>query len=289
MPEDSMAEDLPDLTGRTVVLTGASAGIGAAAARRLHRLGATVVPVGRSPEKTAATAAEFGVEPELVDFADLSTVRRLAERLLARCPRMDVLANNAGGQFPTRGLTVDGHERTFQINHLGPFLLTGLLRERLQESTGRVVTTASGASRFGRIDLGDLESAAGYRAMHVYGTSKLENILFTRELARQSLGTGLSATSFHPGWVRTELGRESRFAGTVVEKLAYLPAKTPEQGADTLAWLAAAPAEQWRSGGYYAKRRESWVKAQANDELLARELWLRSAELVGLDATPALL
>lgn len=280
-------EDLPDLTGRTVVITGASAGIGLAAARRLHRLGATVVPVGRSPEKTAAVAAEFGVAPELVDFADFSSVRALAGRLLARCPRIDVLANNAGGQFGTRALTVDGHERTFQINHLGPFLLTGLLRERLQSANARVVTTSSGAARFGRIDLGALEPDRHYRGMQVYGTSKLANMLFTRELARQSLGTGLTATSFHPGWVRTELGRDSKLSDTFVETLAYLPSKTPEQGADTLVWLAAAPPEQWRSGGYYVKRREGTVKAQANDELLAREFWARSAELVGLDGAMA--
>ena len=281
-------EDLAALTGRTVVVTGASAGIGAAAVRRLHRLGATVVPVGRSPEKTARIADEIGVAPELVDFADLSTVHALADRLLARCPRLDVLVNNAGLSAPTRQVTGDGHERTFQVNHLGPFLLTGLLRDRLEQSAARVVTTSSGASRFGSLDLGDLESARSYRSMQAYGTSKLANIVFTRELARQALGSGLTATAFHPGWVHTELGRESPLAGTVVEKIAYLAAKTPEEGADTLVWLAAAAPDQWRSGGYYVKRREAAVKAQGSDELLARQFWARSAELVGLDGAPAL-
>jgi NAD(P)-dependent dehydrogenase (short-subunit alcohol dehydrogenase family) len=281
-------EDLPDLRGATVVVTGASAGIGAAAARRLHRLGATVVPVGRSEVKTRAVADELGVAPELVDFADLNSVRELARRLLDRCERIDVLANNAGGTWTRRQLTVDGHEMTFQVNHLAPFLLTGLLRERLTASAARVITTSSGAHRFGRLDLGDLDSRRQYGSQRAYGTSKLANIVFTRELARQSLGSPLSATSYHPGFVRSEFSRDSKLAGTMAEHAIYRFAKTPEQGADTLAWLATAPATEWRSGGYYAKRRESGVSRQATDDLLARQLWQRSAQLVGLDPEPAI-
>lgn len=280
-------EDLPDLTGRTVVVTGASSGIGAAMATRLHRLGATVVPVGRSPEKTAAVARGLGVEPETVDLADLATVRELAARLLGRLDRIDVLVNNAGVSPAQRRVTRDGHEMTFQVNHLGPFLLTGLLRERLQASGARVVTTSSNGNRAGRVDLGDLDAVRRYRSIQVYGTSKLENILFTRELARQAHGTGLTATTFHPGFVATDFGRDLPPAARVVGRLLQRVARTPEQGADTGVWLAAAPADQWRSGGYYANRREATPNPQARDELLGRQLWARSAELVGLPDTAA--
>lgn len=276
-------EDLPDLTGRTVVVTGASAGIGAAAARRLHRLGATVVPVGRSATKTAAVAAELGVTPELVDLADLSSVRRLADRLLSRLDRIDVLLNNAGGTWTKRQVTTDGHEMTFQVNHLAPFLLTGLLRERLDESAARVVTTSSGGHWLGRVDLADLDTSGRYSSLRVYGTTKLENVLFTRELARQSLGTGLTATCFHPGFVATELSRDSGPLVSLGMQAVLRFARTPDQGADTAVFLAAAPADRWRSGAYLSDRHESRVTAQGLDDLLARQLWARSAELVGLD------
>lgn len=279
---------MASLRGVTVVVTGASAGIGAAAARRLHHLGATVVPVGRSPARTAAIADELGVAPELVDFTELDSVRDLARRLLERCRRIDVLADNAGGTWTHRHVTVDGHERTLQVNHLAPFLLTALLRERLTSSAGRVVTTSSGLHRFGRLDLGDLDSTRGYGPQRAYATSKLANVLFTRELARQSLGTPLTATCYHPGFVRTELGRDSRLSGTILDHALYRFARSPEQGADTLVWLASAPAARWRSGGYYAGRRESRVARRGTDDLLARQLWARSAELVGIDPTPAL-
>lgn len=280
-------EDLPDLTGRTVVVTGASAGIGAAAARRLHRLGATVVPVGRSATKTAAVAAEFGVTPELVDLADLSSVRRLADRLLSRLERIDVLLNNAGGTWTKREVTTDGHEMTFQVNHLAPFLLTGLLRERLEQSSARVVTTSSAGQWLGRVDLADLETRGRYSSIRVYSTTKLENVLFTRELARQSLGTGLTATCFHPGFVASEFGRDQGPVAGLALQAAHRFARTPEQGADTAVFLAAAPADQWRSGAYLADRHEARVNPQGVDDLLARQLWERSAALVGLDGARA--
>lgn len=283
LPGDRV-EDLPDMTGRTVVVTGASSGIGAAAARRLHRLGATVVPVGRSATKTAAVAAELGVSPELVDFADLSSVRRLADRLLARLDRVDVLLNNAGGTWTRRQVTTDGHEMTFQVNHLAPFLLTGLLRGRLEASAARVVTTSSGGHWLGRVDLADLDTRGRYSSFRVYGTTKLENVLFTRELARQSLGTGLTATCFHPGFVATAFARDSGPLVALGLQVAQKFARTPEQGADTAVFLAAAPADQWRSGAYLSDRREARVNAQGVDDLLARQLWERSAQLVGLES-----
>ncbi|GLZ15341.1 hypothetical protein Acsp04_55760 [Actinomadura sp. NBRC 104425] len=157
----TLSDTQHDMTGKTVVITGASSGIGAAAARRLAAQGANVLPGGRSPERTAAIAAEIGAEPLIADFADLTQVRRLAGELLDRCERIDVLANNAGGLVSQRQDTRDGHELTFQANHLAPFLLTMLLLPRLREggraTPARVVTTSSLGNRFGRLKLDDLE------------------------------------------------------------------------------------------------------------------------------------
>lgn len=303
--EDS-GEDLPRLDGTVVVITGAGSGIGAATARRLHRLGAEVVPVGRSPGKIRAVARELDADPEIADFADLAAVRALADRLLARLERIDVLLNNAGGIWSKRRVTADNHELTLQVNHLAPFLLTGLLRDRLETSGARVIATSSGANRLGRVDLADLDptrpsaprssplwlfapwssAPRSYRALPVYAASKLANVLVTRELARQALGTGLTATCFDPGFVRSGFGGDTPLGGPLGRVL-YLAARTPEQGADTAAWLAAAPARQWRSGAYYADRREARANPQAGDDLFAREFWARSAELVGLDPAPA--
>jgi len=269
-----------DLTGRTVVVTGASAGIGAAAARSLYALGATVVPVGRSPEKTAAVAREVGAEPLVADFERLDDVRRLARDLLERHPVIDVLANNAGGVWPRREVTPDGHERTFQVNHLAPYLLTRLLADRLEAADGRVVTTSSAAHTTGRLDLDDLDTEhRRYRSFRVYGTTKLENVLFTRELARRA--AGLTATCLHPGVVASQFARDSPLT-----RLAYRPPlsrflRTPEQGAATLVWLASAP-DGWTSGGYYADGRPGRLSRAAQDDRLAAALWDRSAELVGL-------
>lgn len=278
------SDALPHQSGRTVVITGASAGIGAAAARRLAAAGATVVPVGRSPEKTAAVARELGVEPLVADFADLDQVRALAGALLERCPRIDVLANNAGGTFPQRVVTEDGHEKTFQVNHLAPFLLTALLRERLEATPGaRVVTTSSQGNLLGRVDLDDLEGAQGrYRSFKTYGTTKLLNILFTRELARRVGGT-VTASCFHPGIVATEFGRDSLGAGLVYRTpLKRVLAITPEEGAAPLLALATRPDPETVDGAYLDRFRPGRVNRQVDDVALARAVWERSAQMVGV-------
>jgi NAD(P)-dependent dehydrogenase (short-subunit alcohol dehydrogenase family) len=189
-----------DMRGKTVVVTGASAGIGAAAARQFADLGATVAVVGRSAQKTAAVADAIGAEAHLVDYSRLDDVRRLADELLARYPRTDVLANNAGGVFSGRNTSADGHEMTFQVNHLAPFLLTNLLLDRLTKAPegARVINTASSAYRTGRLDLDDLDRALGrYSGSGAYAATKLANILFTRELARRMQGTGVTTSAFH--------------------------------------------------------------------------------------------
>lgn len=275
-----------ELGGRTVVVTGASAGIGAAAARRLAAMGATVAVVGRSPEKTAAVAESIGARSHLADFARFDDVRALAAELLAAYPRIDVLANNAGGVFARRRTTVDGHEMTMQVNHLSPFLLTALLFERLTEAGGaRVVATGSMAYRAGRIDPDDLDGERRrYNPAVAYSASKLANVLFTRELARRSEGTGVTSTVFHPGPVATEVARDNALTGFLMRTgLARLLLSSPEKGAEPLLWLATA-ADAGKTDGAYFNRleREEPRNRQARDGELARRLWDRSEAFTGV-------
>jgi NAD(P)-dependent dehydrogenase (short-subunit alcohol dehydrogenase family) len=273
------------VAGRTIVLTGASDGLGAAAARRLTRSGENVVVVGRSPKKTEAVAADVGADHFVTDFADLTQVRALADELLVRYPRIDVLANNAGGMLGERQITVDGHEKTFQVNHLAPFLLTTLLLDRLTESRASVVNTSSmGNKLFGKLVIDDLESERNYSAQRAYGNAKLENILFTKELHRRYHGAGISTAALHPGGVASNFGSESPSRGmklvyrTPLKNLALI---TPEQGSDLLVWLiCAAPGEDWKSGEYYSGHSIGKANKQAYDPDLARELWDRSAAMV---------
>jgi NAD(P)-dependent dehydrogenase (short-subunit alcohol dehydrogenase family) len=273
------------VAGRTIVITGASDGLGAAAAKRLSRSGEHVVVVGRSPQKTAAVASDIGADHLVADFADLGQVRKLADDLLSRYPRIDVLANNAGGLFGARQVTVDGHEKTFQVNHLAPFLLTNLLLDRLIESKASVVNTSSvGNKLFGRLDIDDLESEHDYSAQRAYGTAKLENILFTRELHRRYHDAGISTAALHPGGVASNFGNESpsRVLGLVYRTpLKNLALITPEQGSDLLVWLiCATPGEDWTAGEYYSGHSIGKANKQAYDPHLARELWDRSAAMI---------
>jgi NAD(P)-dependent dehydrogenase (short-subunit alcohol dehydrogenase family) len=281
-----------DIGGKTVVITGASDGIGAVAARRLALLGADVVAVGRSADKLArvvdAVRAESGRElvTHAVDFSSLDEVRKLAGDLLDELPQIHVLANNAGGIWPHKETTPDGHEKTVQVNHLAPFLLTALLRDRLVASApARVVTTASTAHRSGRLDLTDLDfERRSYSSMQVYGTTKLQNILFTRELARRLDGTGVLAVSLHPGAVATGWGRDNWFSLFTTRYPVKAFLRTPEQGADTLVWLATAPTEELQDGGYYFNRRPGRATKAAQDDTVAAELWDKTAYAVGIPA-----
>jgi NAD(P)-dependent dehydrogenase (short-subunit alcohol dehydrogenase family) len=274
------------LEGRTVVLTGASSGIGTAAAARLAAAGAAVAVVGRSPERTAAVARQVGGQAHPADFARLDDVRRLADELLGAYGRIDVLANNAGAIFTRRTVTADGREPTFQINHLAPFLLTNLLLPRLAEADdARVINTASDAYRRGRLDPDDLDGTRGRVPVRkAYPASKLATVLFTRELARRTRGTGVTAFAFHPGVIATGLGRDSAVFGPLMNsRLARAVLKTPEQGAEPLLRLAALAEPGPASGGYFNRfELEEPVGEQAGDADFARLLWERSAELTGL-------
>ncbi|MEX5271290.1 SDR family NAD(P)-dependent oxidoreductase [Kocuria sabuli] len=267
---------------RTIVITGASDGIGAAAARRLSGAGHEVVVVGRSAEKVEAVARPLGARHFSADFARLDDVRRLAQDLRRAVPRIDVLVNNAGGIFDHRELTPDGHERTWQVNHLAPFLLTQLLLDRLTADGAAVVNTSSVAARLGRLRPEDLGDPRGWSPHRAYGDSKLANILFARALARRH---GPAAAAFHPGGVATN------FASATSTPLRFLYRTplgrrlmiSPERGAETLVWLAeGTPGRDWRSGGYYEKKKPARTNPRAHDDALADALWEHSAELVGL-------
>ncbi|WNM41329.1 SDR family NAD(P)-dependent oxidoreductase [Micromonospora halotolerans] len=274
---------MEDLTERrTVVVTGASSGIGLAAAVDLARRGDRVVLVGRDPARLRAAGERLreccGEQPELfrADFAVLDDVRGLAERLRAAYDRIDVLANNAGAIVLQPVTTVDGFELSMQANHLAPFLLSNLLRDRV----GRMVVTASGAHRSGVLDPDDLNAALRrYRPMRAYGTSKQANILFAAEVARR--WPEMPAHSFHPGVVRTRFGNESRL---VALGMRLLPFRSPERGAETLVWLANQDPARLVDGGYYADRRLRRPLPKAADPALAARLWTASATAVGIDA-----
>lgn len=269
-----------DLQGTTIVITGATSGIGEAAAVELSGRGATVVPVGRDPGRLAKIAGRVGSEGHRADFASLADVRRLADELLASYERIDVLANNAGLIAGRRTLTDDGHELTFAVNHLAPFLLTNLLLGRLRSSApARVVTTSSGAHHGGLIDLDDLNGDRRWSSMRAYSSSKLANILFTRELARRLEGAGVVANCFHPGVIRTRLTRRARRLLNMGARVAAPFLGSPRSGASTLVFLAAAPEAADLSGGYFANSRPARTSAQAQDDALAKALWERSEEL----------
>lgn len=276
------------MTRRTIVITGASDGIGAAAARQLAPHGHRLLVVGRSPEKTAAVADEVGAERFVADFASLDEVRDLAQQLLTATAAtgLDVLANNAGGMFGERTPTVDGFERSIQVNHLAPFLLTNLLLPRLRGG-GSVVTTSSVGHRLGELDLEQLGAVRRVSALRAYGDAKLANILFTRALHQRFHDEGLSAVAFHPGLVRTGFASAS---GGMIRLLArsglgrLVPMISAEEGGANLAWLiTGTPGTTWTSGRYYDRYRPTGrVHPQADDLALAEALWRRSAELVGL-------
>jgi NAD(P)-dependent dehydrogenase (short-subunit alcohol dehydrogenase family) len=277
-----MLERTNSIKDKVIIITGGSDGIGAAAATKLRSMGATVAIVGRSPEKTKAVATRLGIPYYLADFARLADVRELAVRLKADYPHIDVLANNAGGILESRQLSADGIEKTFQINHLAPFLLTQLLLDTLLASHAVVIATSSRASElFSKYDIADLQMEHDFTPNRAYGNAKLDNILFTKELNRRYGSSGLSAVAFHPGVVATSFGD----SWSPMMKLLYTtPLRrlllTPERGADTLVWLASStPGTDWKPGEYYTKRKEAKVIPIANDPAIALSLWEQSVAL----------
>ncbi|WP_337000502.1 MULTISPECIES: SDR family NAD(P)-dependent oxidoreductase [unclassified Microbacterium] len=279
------------MAAKTIVLTGASDGIGAAAARQLAATPHRLILVGRSVEKTEAVAGETGAEHFTADFARLDDVRALAQKIADAVgdDGIDVLANNAGGIFGDQTPTVDGFEKTMQVNHLSPFLLTNLLLPQLLRAEGAVVNTSSIAHRlFGHLDVDDLDNARRFSPNKAYGDAKLANVLFAKSLHTKFHARGLSAVAFHPGTVRTNFAAES---SSIMRLLYRTPLKHvmligADKGGATLRWfIDGTPDETWFSGAYYDERvLTTRVNPQVNDAALAEALWQRSAELVGVPA-----
>ncbi|WP_120494838.1 SDR family NAD(P)-dependent oxidoreductase [Microbacterium phyllosphaerae] len=279
------------MTPKTVVLTGASDGIGAASARQLAASGDRLILVGRSVEKTRAVASDTGAEWFTADFARLNDVRELATKIAGAVGDggIDVLANNAGGIFGDQTPTVDGFEKTLQVNHLAPFLLTNLLLPQLRTGRAAIINTSSVAHRlFGRIDIDDLDNRKNFSANRAYGDAKLANVLFTKSLHTRFHGEGLTSVAFHPGTVQTNFASDSSTVMRFVYRtpLKHLLLISSEKGGSTLSWfIEGTPDETWISGEYCDERvLTRRVNPRIEDAALAEALWQKSAELVGIDA-----
>jgi NAD(P)-dependent dehydrogenase (short-subunit alcohol dehydrogenase family) len=284
------------VAGKRVVITGATRGIGLAAAEELAARGAKLAVVARSEaragpavERIQRAGPDAEVDVLLADLSSQSSVRALAREILERYPSLDVLVNNAGAMFATRQLSADGVELTWALNHLAPFLLTTLLLERLQSSApARVVTTASDAHRGAHIPFDDLnaERSYGRRGFNRYGQTKLANILFTAELGRRLAGTGVTATCFHPGFVSTGFNRNNGSLMSLAMTIISPFARRPEKGAETLVWLVDSPDVGDEEGGYYVDERRASPTPEGQDMDAARRLWEVSEEQTRLAAAP---
>jgi len=279
-----------DVSGQVCVVTGVTAGIGKITAARLAEQGATVVGVARDPARGKAVSEEIRraggrMEVLTADLSELADVRRLATQLGEQYDRIEVLINNAGVAKFRREVTADGLETTFATNHLAPFLLTNLLRDRLiAGAPARVVTVPSSVhSRVREIPWDDLQGERRYDPNATYSLSKLLNILFTTELARRLAGTGVVANSVHPGFLRTELAREAAGVYKIFFAVVRPFQKGPEAGADTVVYAATAPEMATVTGQYIAKHAPIETSRLARDQAAAERLWELSARLCGLD------
>ena len=274
--------------GKRVVLTGATNGIGLAAAVELGRRGADLTLVARNPSRAAEavrriSAVSKGSIPDvmLADLASQSSIRQLAAELLARYPRIQVLVNNAGAIYAQRQMTADGVELTWAVNHLAPFLLTNLVLDRMKTSRpARIVTTSSGAHEGARIPFDDLNAQRswGGAGFTRYGETKLANILFTAELARRLEGTGVTANAFHPGFVATGFNRNNGVLMRLGMAISRPFARSPQKGAETLVWLVDSEEASDLNGAYVFDRRPVAPSSAAQDVEAARRLWQVSEE-----------
>ncbi|MGO3469276.1 MAG: SDR family NAD(P)-dependent oxidoreductase [Weissella hellenica] len=274
---------------KNIIITGASDGIGAAAARQLaNNENYKLYLVGRNRAKTAAVADAVHAPYFIADFADLEQVRHLAEVLknTLGTASIDMLVNNAGGLFDDFALTTDGFERTFQINYLAQFLLTSLLLPQFNTDQTVVINTSSVAHKlFGHLDLEDLNNQGNYNASKAYGDSKLADLLFTKELHRRYHNQGLKTVAFHPGVIRTNFSNGQKNWRQVYQSaLGKLVLPSADAGGKTLRYfIEGTPDITWQSGQYYSKRRLSKkVNPQANDVVLQRQLWDKTLTLLDL-------
>jgi len=295
-----------NMQGKVIVITGATSGIGQVAAERVAGMGARIIQVARDQQRGEAALQRLSsVGPYArhgiyyADLSRLSDLKRVASEIAAAERRIDVLINNAGALFGSRQVTEDGLECTFALNHLAYFVVTNGLLDRLKATAlSRIVNTASDAHESAKLDFEDLQSEKAYRdgfwrslryggaGFKVYGRSKLCNILFTRELARRLQGTGVTANCLHPGFVATRFGDHSggfmSFGIGVGKRFAL----SPEQGAETLIYLASSPEVAGVSGQYFSKCLPIAPSREAQDDAAARRLWEESARIAGLGLSP---
>ncbi|HMF03535.1 MAG TPA: SDR family oxidoreductase [Acidimicrobiia bacterium] len=284
---------MADLSGRVIVITGGNTGIGKEAAVGLASQGGRVVITSRNEERGRAARDEIAersgnedVDVMSLDLASFGSIRSFAGDVLDRFDRLDVLVDNAGLIHRRRTQTEQGFETTFGVNHLGHFLLTDLLLDRLHASApARVVVVASDAHKGARhgLDFDDLQGERRYRWSNAYSKSKLANIYFARELARRLDGSGVTANSLHPGFVRSDFGRGGDLGpvyGWGIKYLAGPFAISPEKGAITTIYLASSPEVEDVSGGYFYKCRPAAPSAAGQDDAAARRLWDVSEQLV---------
>jgi NAD(P)-dependent dehydrogenase (short-subunit alcohol dehydrogenase family) len=278
------------MQGKICLITGATSGIGLVTARALAQQGATVVLVGRNPERTIATVSRIRqatgnphVEYFMADLSAQAQVHQLAEEFQRRFARLDVLVNNAGAFFAKRHVSVDGIEMTLALNHLAYFLLTHLLLDTLKATpAARIVNVASDAHRKAQFDFADPQGAHRYRGWPAYCQSKLANLLFTYELARRLADTDITANAVHPGFVATRFGHNNRGLVALFVWLVQFTALSPEQGAETLIFLATSPEVVGVTGTYFVQKRSVESSRESYDQAAAQRLWQLSRELTGL-------
>lgn len=287
-----MTSNAQSLSGKTIMVTGATAGIGEVTALELARKGATVILVSRNPEKCAAIAERIQQETgnHKIDYfsADLSSqtqIRQMVDQFRSKYDRLDVLVNNAGGVFVTRKFSVDGIETTFALNHLSYFLLTNLLLDTIKASApARIVNVSSNGHFDSALNFDDLQLERGYAPLKAYGRSKFANVLFTYELARCLDGLGVTANVLHPGLVQTDIAKSASWWLGLGWKLflRFRKGLTPEEGALTSIYLASSPHVEAITGKYFAKQKAISSDPATYDEAVARRLWEISAQMVGL-------
>jgi NAD(P)-dependent dehydrogenase (short-subunit alcohol dehydrogenase family) len=285
MPPSSEA-----MKGKVCLVTGATSGIGKATATGLAAQGATVVLACRNREKGEAVKQEIAratgnnsLELMVADLASIESTKKGAADFLARYPKLHVLVNQAGLYLNQRTLTPDGLETMFVVNHLSYFLLTHLLMPALKAGApSRIVNGTGGIEAAGKIDFDDLQGEKKFGPVKALAQSKLGNFLFTYELARRLEGTGVTVNIMQPGGVKTELAKGQGGFFSFAMWLMRPLFSTPEQGADTLVWLASSPEVGGVNGKYFTKRKEAKSSARSHDKELAARLWKVSAELTGL-------
>lgn len=278
------------MTGKTVLVTGATNGIGFITTRELAKMDATVLMVARDEHKGRAKLEEIRqtvphakLELFLADLSSMASIRQLATNVKAKYSSLDVLVNNAGAFYSERKVSKDGLEMTFALNHIGYFLLTNLLLETLKRGkNSRIVSVSSGAHMSGKMNFDDLQFEKKFSGWQAYSDSKLANVLFTKELSRRLEGTGVTANCLHPGFVKTGFANgTSGLIGYALNIAKNLMAITPEKGAETMIYLSSSDEVANVTGEYFEKKKIAKVNAQAEDSSVAKRLWDISEKLIG--------